>query len=167
MGSEEHVTVLTKAALNPRLTSWPPSLEASSQSRGRREEKGERSDPHPQPLLESGLQHKESCRCGEPVPNLLPLSLGQGGCGELWGCTMDCFLRTPSLPTANARCLGVRCLASFKPAACFLQHESRTDMCLQGLFDHCRSHLGWPPGSQYHPPTSATADWLRVDTQPK
>lgn len=63
-----HVTGLTKPARNPRLAPAMEepeggaslSVEASGQGRGRREEKGERSAPHPQLLAELVLVHRES-----------------------------------------------------------------------------------------------------------
>lgn len=61
MGCGEHVTALTKSALVSLLSSLAPAQpEQIAQVR----EKGERSDPHPQPLVESGLVHREGRRCG-------------------------------------------------------------------------------------------------------
>lgn len=132
-------------------------MEASCQSRDRIGEKGERFNPHPQPLAESGLVHRENCRCGWPFPK--PLS---------WGYTIKRQLHE-NAQSAQSMYLRPRyenelhnalLLLSRLPAFCNVNQEL---MCILKGYVMIVGEPIW--GGLLAAPKShlATADWPRAD----
>lgn len=132
-------------------------MEASCQSRDRREEEEERFDPHPQPLAESGLVHRESCRCGWPFPKPL-----------LWGYAINRLLHENTqssqsmyfLPRYENEVHNALLLLSPLPAFCNVNQEL---MCILKGYVIIVGEPIWG-GLLAQKSHLATADWPRVDT---
>lgn len=131
-------------------------MEASYQSRDRRGEEGERFDPHPQLLAESGLVHRESCRCGWPFPK--PLS---------WGYAINRQLHE-NTQSAQSMYLLPRCENEVHNALLLLSPLSAFCSVSQELMCILKGYviiIGEPIWDGLLAPKShlATTDWPRVD----